>query len=158
MKSPTPRKTSMLMKIHVVSRLNFSKDHLEKGNEYWKTFIWFDETKIELFGRNATRLVLMTKGTAYDRKNAIPTVKHGGGSIMVWACLASHGTGALHIIDGRMDGAVYCQISEKSFIHSAKRLFEKRKWTFQHDNDLKHAANLTREWFNKRKINVLQWL
>lgn len=156
-KSFTPRKTPMLSKKHVASRLNFAKEHLEKGNDYWKSVLWSDETKIELFGRNAARHVWRTEGTAYDRKNTIPTVKHGGGSIMVWGCFTSHGTGALHLIDGKMDGAMYRQILEKSLIPSAKQLFRRRKWTFQQDNDPKHTANLTREWFNKKKINVLQW-
>ena len=35
-------------------------------------------------------------------KNTIPTVKHGGGSIMLSGCFAAGGTGALHKIDGIM--------------------------------------------------------
>jgi transposase len=153
----TPRKTPMLRKNHVASRLSFAKEHLEKGHAFWKTVIWSDETKIELFGRNSARHVWRKEGTAYESNNTIPTVKHGGGSIMVWGCFTAHGTGALHIIDGKMDGAMYRQILEKSLIPSAKRLFKKRKWTFQQDNDPKHTAKLTSEWFMKNKINVLPW-
>ena len=42
------------------------------------------------------------KGDAYKLKYTIPTVKHGGGSIMLWGCFAVGGTGALHKIDGIM--------------------------------------------------------
>ena len=37
--------------------------------------LWFDETKIEIFGLNAKRHTWRKPGT-------IPTVKHGGGSVM----------------------------------------------------------------------------
>jgi hypothetical protein len=39
--------------------------------------LWSDETKIERFGLNAKRHVWRKPGN-------IPTVKHGGGSIMLW--------------------------------------------------------------------------
>jgi hypothetical protein len=38
--------------------------------------LWSDKTKIELFGLNAKR-------HAWRKPGTIPTVKHGGGSIMV---------------------------------------------------------------------------
>jgi hypothetical protein len=38
--------------------------------------LWYDENKNELFGLNADRHVWRKPGT-------IPTVKHGGGSIML---------------------------------------------------------------------------
>ncbi len=38
-----------------------------------------------------------------------PTVKHGGGNIMLWGCFSAKGTGQLHRIKGTMDGAMYRQ-------------------------------------------------
>ena len=44
----------------------------------------------------------MKKGEACKPKNTIPTVKHGGDSIMLGGCFAAGGTGALYKIDGVM--------------------------------------------------------
>ncbi len=38
----------------------------------------------------------------------MPTVKHGGGSIMVWGCMTTAGTGELRFIEGNMDSNMYC--------------------------------------------------
>ncbi len=63
-----------------------------------------DETKIELIGLNE-KLLFSTL-----LKNRIPSVKHGGGSIMAWACFAASWPGQLAIIDGRMNSELYQQI------------------------------------------------
>ena len=48
-----------------------------------KKVLWSDETKIEVFGLNAKHYVWQTTNTAHHPDHTIPTVKHGGGSIML---------------------------------------------------------------------------
>ncbi len=56
-------------------------------------------TKVELFGRC---VIWHKTNTAFYKKNIIPTVKHGGGSVIVWGCFAASGHGRLAVIDGTM--------------------------------------------------------
>uniref|UniRef100_A0A8C5QDK8 Uncharacterized protein n=1 Tax=Leptobrachium leishanense TaxID=445787 RepID=A0A8C5QDK8_9ANUR len=39
---------------------------------------------------------------AHQHQNLIPTVKHGGGSIMVWGCFAASGPERIVVIDGKL--------------------------------------------------------
>ena len=58
--------------------------------------LWSDETKIELFGLNAKFHIWRKLGT-------IPTVKHGGGSIMLWGYFSAAGTGRLVRIEAKIN-------------------------------------------------------
>uniref|UniRef100_A0A8C5PHZ7 Transposase n=1 Tax=Leptobrachium leishanense TaxID=445787 RepID=A0A8C5PHZ7_9ANUR len=92
------------------TRLKFAKEHLD---HYWQNILWTDETKIELFGKNTQHYVWRKKGTAHQHQNLIPTVKHGGGSIMVWGCFAASGPGRIVVIDGKMNSRVYQDILDQ---------------------------------------------
>ncbi len=104
LKSCSAHKVPLLKKAHVQVRLKFAND----SEENWVKVLW-SETKIELFGINSTRHVWRRRNAAYDPKNTIPTIKHGGGNIMLWGCFSAKGTGQLHRIKGSMDGAMYRQ-------------------------------------------------
>ena len=119
--------------------------------------LWSDETKMELFGINSTRHVWRRRNAAYDPKNILPPVKHGGGNIMLWGCFSAKGTGQIHCIKGTMDGAMYRQILGENLLRSARALKMGRGWVFQHDNDPKHTAKATKEWLKKKHLKVLEW-
>ena len=80
-----------------------------------RNILWSDETKIELFGLNAKRHVCRKPGT-------IPTVEHGGGSIMRWGGFSAAGTARLVRIQGKMNGAKYREILDENLLQSVQDL------------------------------------
>ncbi len=118
--------------------------------------LWSDETKIELFGLNFKRYVWRKPGTAHHLSNTVPTVKHGGGSIMLWGCFSAAGTGRLVAIEGKMNAAKYRDILDENLLQSARDLRLGRRFTFQQDNDPKHTAKIT-EWLHNNSVTVLEW-
>ena len=100
LKGRSARQKSLLQNRHKKARLRFATAHENKDHTFWRNVLWSDETKIELFGHNDHCYVWRKKGEACKPKNTIPTVKHRGGSIMLWGCFAAGGTGALYKIDG----------------------------------------------------------
>ncbi len=85
----------------------------------------------------------------WDEPLFIPTVKHGGGSVMVWGCFAASGPEWLAIIDGTMNSALYQNILKENVQPSVCDLKLKRTWVMQQDNDPKHTSKSTSEWLKK---------
>jgi len=86
------------------------------------------------------------KRAALHEKNTLPTVKHGGGSIMLWGCVAASSTGNIAQVEGRMDSTKYQQILEANIIPFVKKLQLKKGWLEIHMDYLK-----------RRKLKVLEW-
>ncbi len=72
-------------------------------------------------------------GEEYKGKCVLPTVKHGGGSVMVWGCMSAAGTGELQFIEGTINTNMNCDILKQSMIPSLRRLG--RRAVLQHDID-----------------------
>ncbi|KAL0168706.1 hypothetical protein M9458_036928, partial [Cirrhinus mrigala] len=77
----------------------------------------------------------------YQENCVSPTVKHGGGTIMVWGCMSAAGTGELRFIEGNMDSIMYCTFLKQNMMPSLQKLG--RTAVFQPDNDPKHTAKMT---------------
>uniref|UniRef100_A0A8C4TFN6 Transposase Tc1-like domain-containing protein n=1 Tax=Erpetoichthys calabaricus TaxID=27687 RepID=A0A8C4TFN6_ERPCA len=151
------RRKPLLSKRHMAARLEFAKRHLKDSQTMRKKILWSDETKIELLGVNARRHVWRKPGTAHHQANTIPTVKHGGGSIMLWGCCSAAGTGRLVRIKGKMTAAMYRDILDENLLQSALDLRLGRRFIFQQDNDPKHTAKISKEWLQDNSVNVLEW-
>ncbi|KAI4888479.1 hypothetical protein NFI96_001823 [Prochilodus magdalenae] len=157
LRSCSARRVPLLKPVHIQARLKFAREHLDVPEEYWENVIWSDETKVELFGKNTTRRVWRKVNAELHPKNTIPTVKHGGGNIMLWGCFSAKGPGRLVRVHERMNGAMYCEILGANLLPSARAMKMKRGWVFQHDNDPKHTARATKEWLCKKHFKVLEW-
>ncbi len=157
LKSCSARRVPLLKPVHVQARLKFARENLDDPEEDWENVIWSDETKIELFGKNSTCRVWRRKNAELHPKNTIPTVKHGGGNIMLWGCFSAKGPGRLICVKERMNGAMYHEILSENLLPSARALKMKHGWVFQPDNDPKHTAWAMKEWLRKKHFKVLEW-
>ncbi|KAG2461018.1 TCB1 transposase, partial [Polypterus senegalus] len=156
-----PRRTPLLKTNHKKARLEFAKLHVEKPQRFWENVLWTDETKIELFAKAHQLYVHRRKNEAYQEKNTVPSVKHGGGSVMFWGCFAASGTGCLESVQvrikGKMTAAMYRDILDENLLQSALDLRLERRFIFQQDNDPKHTAKISKEWLHDNSVNVLEW-
>ncbi|KAF7247205.1 Transposable element Tcb1 transposase [Varanus komodoensis] len=109
---------------------------------------------MNLLGSDGVKRVATTS-EKYKDKCVLPTVKHGGGSVMVWGCMRAAGTGELQFIEGTMNANMYCDILKQSMIPSLRRLG--RRAVFQHGNNPKHTSKTTTALLKKLRVKVMDW-
>ncbi len=118
-----PRRKPLLKLAHKKACKQFAEDNLAKSMNYWTHVLWSDESKVNLFDSDGVQHVWRHPGEEYQENCALPTVKHGGGSIMVWCCMTTAGTGELRFIEGNMDSNMYCDILKQKMMPSLQKLF-----------------------------------
>ncbi|GAV01586.1 hypothetical protein RvY_12274 [Ramazzottius varieornatus] len=138
-------------------RLHFCKQYGKQPVSFWNNVLWSDESKFNLFGSDGKVMVWRQPGEEFFSECTVPTVKHGGGSIMVWGYFASSGVGNLVIIRGNMDTVYYKAILKRNLKESGRKLKLKRGWWFQQDNDPKHTSILVTNWLKKNHPKLLFW-
>lgn len=135
-------KKPLLKEKNRVKRLKFAKEHKKRIKEDWNKVLWTVESKFEQFGNKRRVYVRQREGESYKNECLLPTVKHGGGSIMVWGAISAPGTGDLVKIDGIIDKKVYQNILVRHGVPSGSHLIGPG-FIFQEDNDPKHSSKTT---------------
>ncbi|GBL72259.1 Transposable element Tcb2 transposase [Araneus ventricosus] len=81
-----------------------------------------------------------------EMKNITSSVKHGGGSQMVWGCMSAEGVGNLHFIDGMMGKYMYLGILKQNLKQRAEKMGILPHYKLYQVNDPKHNAHICRLW------------
>ena len=132
-------------------------DELLRRNHYYRTSIRkFDRAKKHKTGGNLSfglispnlRFLVPIRRVFVRRRVGewmisacmVPTVKHGGGGVMVWGCFAGDTVNDLFRIQGTLNRHVYHSILQRYAISSGLRLVG-LSFVFQQDND-QHTSRL----------------
>lgn len=136
---------------NISSRFEHSLSWINYKQEDWDRIIWSDETKIKLVGSDGHTYVRRKVGTRYHSENLKPTVKFGGGNVMVWGCFSSKGVGKIAFVDGTMDADQYCRILDSCLLESQSKL-GMTDFVFRQENDPKHTSETCKEYLAIKKL------
>lgn len=95
---------------NAVNRKRWCKDHKEWTPDQWNQVVWSDESSFTLFPTTGRVYVWRTPGEAYNPGCLLPTVRHGGGSVMVWGAISMHSLGPLVAMKGKIKAKDYQEI------------------------------------------------
>jgi len=145
-KSCLPKKKPMLTDQQRHRRLQWAMAHKDDD---WRRTVFSDESSIQLF-RNTVRC--WTKNPRIEIKR----VPKNRTKIFVWGAISSKGVIGLCLFRGIMDSARYIDILKKNLLPATGRIFG-NNWRFQHDNDPKHTARMTKRFLDETVPMVIDW-
>lgn len=152
------KKKPALSRKNVKARLSFAKTYGNWSEEMWRKVIWSDETKINRYCTDGRSWAWKRKGESLKPKHVKQTVKHGGGSIMLWGCMSAFGVGEIHLIEGKMDQHIYKNILRQKLMKTIRSMpLPASEITFQHDRDPKHMAKSVQAWLQTQPFSILDW-
>jgi hypothetical protein len=99
-----------LSDVHKKQWLEWAESHAHWTVADWKSVIFSDESKFNLFRSDGRRWCWRKPGEEFDKRYVRKEVKHGGGNVMVWGCVTTIGMGHIVKINGNMDGPLYTEI------------------------------------------------
>ena len=99
------------------------------------------EAKLEIFGSNRSVFVRHAVGERIISACVFPTVKHGGGGVMVWGFFAGDTVCDLFTIQGTLNQHGYHSILQRYTIPSGLHIVG-LSFVFQQDNNPKHTSRL----------------
>ena len=146
----------LLSEKHRKNRRQWAKVRKEWGEDEWSRVVFSDESSFELFGSSQQLYVHRKPGEKFLRQCLAPTVKFGGGKVMVWGSMAQSGVGSLRIMEGSVTSASYVRLLSTCLQRDGESLVGDN-FIFQQDNAPAHTAKATKNWFERKKIDVLQW-
>ncbi|EIE77247.1 hypothetical protein RO3G_07683 [Rhizopus delemar RA 99-880] len=150
-------KKPLLTAKHMNRRLAWAKKHQNWTTDDWRRVVLSDETKVNIWGSDGCKYYWSRPGDPLKPHYIDVTVKHGGGSLMMWGCMTYEGPGyACQIYDETMNSDLYQHILDTTLRETME--YYNMDWStayFQHDGDPKHRSKSTVQWLQANGVNYI---
>lgn len=134
---------------HKKKRLDFAKNLLKKGPQFWSNIIFSDEKRFCLNGPDHYNYYWHDSRT--DR--SIAPDKNFSPGVMIWGAISKQNKNRLIFIEGKINSEKYISVLENEL----KPLFNGNNYIFQQDNAPVHKSVKTIGWLNANGIDLVDW-
>ena len=136
----------------LADRLAFARSHVSWNQLTWNRVIFTDEKKFNLVGNDSHVSAWSLRHQRYE----VSVLQPSRASLMVWGAISSVGTLHLLCTDPSVTAESYVNMLERDFFDVMDyNLPDDVIW--MHDNAPAHRASYTREFFQRKGMEVLQW-
>ena len=124
----------------------------------WTKVVFSDESRFGLFHSDGRARVWRQAGERHHPDCVTPTVKFGGGSVMVWGCFSWWGVGPLVVVKGTLDQDGYVDLMSEHLVPYLKQVDKQSHGVvFQEDNASCHTSKYATWWRQTHNIPRMPW-
>jgi hypothetical protein len=143
--------------VNAKRRLKWCKERRHWTVDNWKRVIWGDESHYTMRRSDGRVWVWRMSGERYLPACVVPTVKFGGGGIIVWGCFLWNELGPLVILHGNLNAEGYKNILTRCVLFTVEDQFGDDNCLYQHGSAPCHKAGTVRERFVDHKVPEMDW-
>jgi hypothetical protein len=130
-------------------RKRWCDDHKTWTSDEWKYVTWSEASSFTLYQTSGRVYIWKAPKETYNLEWLVPTVKHEGGSVMIWVAISWYFAGLLMTLNGRIIASDYTD-SLRNQVHPMIQMFPNNA-LFQDDNSPIHSARNVQSWFREHE-------
>lgn len=139
---PTPPLTD----VQKQRRFDWCRAHVDFD---WENVFFTDESSVWLFPSFVKKWTKTNETAVFERPKHCP-------KFHMWGGVSSRGATPLCIFEENLTKELYVEILKDFLLPTAQVLYE-NDWWLQQDNDPKHTARYTKQWFLDENLHVLDF-
>ena len=144
----------VLLKCHCVAHFAWCRRRIHFTQQDWAHVLFTYESRFHLDSSNGHSRVYLRVGECFHDSCVIQRRPFGGGSVMVWGGISSHGRTALVVVDSTLTGIRY----RAEVIRPDVLPFVQQQYAMlQQDNAHPHVTLVVTDFLIQKNVNVLHW-